>query len=222
MAITRIGPNQSINLASNVTGTLPAANVANSTLNNVTALPAAIPTGSMVKLQSTTISSSTASVSWNSTYITSTYDVYKLTVTNAIPVGDGRDFQVGLSTDNLSNSGNIDQRTSGQRMIINNAGTVYVTQADFEQNAADYTHCTDSVGNVTGESFNGEFTFYQPSGSSYKYWTMFGSNGHSGGYSGCYMCGSQTMTTSAVNGILMKFDATNIASGIFTLYGVNN
>ena len=101
MAITRIGPNQSINLASNVTGTLPAANVANSTLNNVTALPAAIPTGSMVKLQSTTISSSTASVSWNSTYITSTYDVYKLSVTNAFAVGDGREFEVGLSTDNF-------------------------------------------------------------------------------------------------------------------------
>ena len=45
MAITRLGPNQLVNLASNVTGTLPAANVANSTLNNVTALPAAIATG---------------------------------------------------------------------------------------------------------------------------------------------------------------------------------
>ena len=194
----------------------------NNTISAITALPSAIATGSMVKLQSTTISSSTASVSWNSTYITSTYDVYKLTVTNAIPVGDGRDFQVGLSTDNLSNVANIDQRTSGQRMIINNAGTVHVTQAEFEQNGADYTHVTDTVGNATGESFNAEFTFYQPSGSSYKYWTMFGSNGHSGGYSGLYMVGSQTMTTSAVNGILMKFDNTNIASGIFTLYGVNN
>ena len=50
MAITRIGPNQSINLASNVTGTLPAANVANSTLDNVTALPAAIPTGSVLQV----------------------------------------------------------------------------------------------------------------------------------------------------------------------------
>jgi len=50
MAITRLGPNQSVNLASNVTGTLPAANVANSTLNNVTALPAAIPTGKILQV----------------------------------------------------------------------------------------------------------------------------------------------------------------------------
>ena len=42
MAITRLGPNQSVNLASNVTGTLPAGNVANSTLANVTALPAGV------------------------------------------------------------------------------------------------------------------------------------------------------------------------------------
>jgi|11BtaG_2_1085332.scaffolds.fasta_scaffold15933_2 hypothetical protein len=50
MAITRLGPNQSVNLASNVTGTLPAANVANSTLNNVTALPAAITTGKVLQV----------------------------------------------------------------------------------------------------------------------------------------------------------------------------
>ena len=50
MAITRLGPNQLVNLASNVTGTLPAANVANSTLNNVTALPAAIPTGKILQV----------------------------------------------------------------------------------------------------------------------------------------------------------------------------
>jgi len=50
MAITRLGPNQSVNLASNVTGTLPAANVANSTLNNVTALPAAIVTGKVLQV----------------------------------------------------------------------------------------------------------------------------------------------------------------------------
>jgi len=50
MAITRLGPNQSVNLASNVTGTLPAANVANSTLTNVTALPAAIPTGKILQV----------------------------------------------------------------------------------------------------------------------------------------------------------------------------
>ena len=52
MAITRLGPNQSVNLASNVTGTLPAANVANSTLTNVTALPAAIPTGKILQVVS--------------------------------------------------------------------------------------------------------------------------------------------------------------------------
>ena len=81
---------------------------------------------------------------------------------------------------------------------------------------------TDDVGTNTGESFNAEFTFYQPSGSSYKYWTMVGANGHANDYSGFYCVGSQIKTTSAVNAIQMKFQATNIASGIFTLYGVNN
>jgi len=194
----------------------------NNTISAITALPAAIPTGAMVKLQSTTISSSTASVSWDSSYITSTYDVFKIFVTNAIPAADAKDFQVGLSTDNLSNVANIDQRSSGQRMIINDSGTQVTTTGDFDQHGVDYTHVTDDVGTNTGESFNGEFTFYQPSGSSYKYWTMVGANGHANDYSGFYCVGSQIKTTSAVNGILMKFQATNIASGILTLYGVNN
>jgi len=194
----------------------------NNTISAITALPAAIPTGAMVKLQSTTVSSATASVSWDNTYITSTYDVYKIFCTNIIPSSNAVDFQVGLSTDNLSNSGNIDQRTSGQRMIINDSGTVVVTTGDFDQHGVDYTHVTDDVGSNTGESFNGEFTFYQPSGSSYKYWTMVGSNGHANDYSGFYCVGSQIKTTSAVNGILMKFASGNIASGILTLYGVNN
>ena len=194
----------------------------NNTISAITALPAAIATGAMVKLQSTTISSSTASVSWDSSYITSTYDVYKIFVTNAIPAADAKDFQVGLSTDNGSNFGNIDQRSSGQRMILNDSGTQVTTTADFDQGGVDYTHVTDDVGTNTGESFNGEFTFYQPSGSSYKYWTMVGANGHANDYSGFYCVGSQIKTTSAVNAIQMKFQATNIASGIFTLYGVNN
>ena len=194
----------------------------NNTISAITALPAAIATGAMVKLQSTTISSSTASVSWDSSYITSTYDVYKIFVTNAIPAADAKDFQVGLSTDNLSHVGNIDQRSSGSRFILNDSGTQVTSTADFDQGGVDYTHVTDDVGTNTGESFNGEFTFFQPSGSSYKYWTMVGANGHANDYSGFYCVGSQIKTTSAVNAIQMKFQATNIASGIFTLYGVNN
>jgi hypothetical protein len=194
----------------------------NNSLSSVTLLPAAVDVGAMVKLQSTTVSSATASVSWNSTYITSTYDVYKIFCTNIIPSTNAVDFGVGLSTDNLSSNGNIDQRTSGQRMIINDSGVTVVSQADFEQANAAFTVVTDDVGSNTGESFNGEFTFYQPSGSSYKYWTMVGSNGHANDYSGFYCVGSQIKTTSAVNGILMKFVSGNIASGILTLYGVNN
>ena len=77
----------------------------NNSLSSVTSLPAAIDTGAMVKLQSTTVSSATASVSWDNTYITSTYDVYKIFCTNIIPSTNAVDFGVGLSTDNLSSNG---------------------------------------------------------------------------------------------------------------------
>ena len=210
MALTRLSG------ANAITGTIPVANGG----TGVTTAADLANTGNLVKLQSTTVSSATASVSWDNTYITSTYDVYKIICTNIIPSTNAVDFGVGLSTDNLSTNGNIDQRTSGQRMIINDSGVVVVSQADFEQANAAFTVVTDDVGNNTGESFNGEFTFYQPSGGSYKYWTMVGSNGHANDYSGFYCVGSQIKTTSAVNGILMKFVSGNIESGILTLYGI--
>lgn len=67
MALTRLGLNQSVNLASNVTGTLPAANGG----TGATSFDPA----SFVKISKSTISSGTAQIDFNGLF-SSTYDKY--------------------------------------------------------------------------------------------------------------------------------------------------
>jgi len=57
MAITRLGG------ANAISGTIPATNVANATLNNITALPAAIPTGKILQAVTDVTSGSSATTS---------------------------------------------------------------------------------------------------------------------------------------------------------------
>ena len=71
MAITRLGPNQSVNLASNVTGTLPAANGG----TGATSFNAA----SLVKISTTTVSSAVSSVAFDGLF-SSTYDKYLISI----------------------------------------------------------------------------------------------------------------------------------------------
>jgi hypothetical protein len=65
MAITRLGG------ANAISGTIPATNVANATLNNITALPAAIPTGKILQVVTAHDNTNTSNTS-SSTYVAAT------------------------------------------------------------------------------------------------------------------------------------------------------
>jgi hypothetical protein len=89
--------------ANNLTtgGVLKADAFNNASLNNVTALNAAIATGNMVLLSSQTASAS-ASISFT-TGIDSTYKEYQFWFINIHPATDGVEFQFNMSTDGGSN-----------------------------------------------------------------------------------------------------------------------
>lgn len=72
----------------------------NRSLINVTALPFA--TGGLVKLQTTDITSSTATLVFNSTLITDTYDKYIVEYTGLKPVTDNVNLRSRVSSDNGS------------------------------------------------------------------------------------------------------------------------
>ena len=120
MAITRLGPNQSLNLASNVTGALPVANggtgLTSGTTDqflkftgSTTLASAADNAGAMVLLTSGDITTTTSSIAITGTHVTSTYDHYRMYVRGKA-AGDGIQFYMryrnssndGLVTSNYS------------------------------------------------------------------------------------------------------------------------
>ena len=76
MALTRLGPNQAVNLTSNVTGALPVA-------NGGTALTSGFNNGTWVKLSESNITSDTADV--NITGITATYRTHVVLISRLTP-----------------------------------------------------------------------------------------------------------------------------------------
>jgi hypothetical protein len=87
--------------ANALSGTLPSSVIANSTFDNITALPLAVPTGKPVLLSTATASSS-ASIEFTSG-IDSSYDIYQFEFINIHPATNGANFNFNLSTDNGSN-----------------------------------------------------------------------------------------------------------------------
>jgi hypothetical protein len=108
--------------ANNLTtgGVLKADAFNNASLNNVTALNAAIATGNMVLLSSQTASAS-ASISFT-TGIDSTYKEYQFYFINIHPASSGQDFTFNMSTDGGSNY-NVTKTTTSFELTINEDGT---------------------------------------------------------------------------------------------------
>ena len=196
----------------------------NNSLSNITALPSAVPTGKMTLLSTATASSS-ASLSFNSTYINSDYLVYKFEFINIHIATDTANFTFNLSTDNGSNY-NVTKTTT--HFVVahyeSDAATTleYKTDYDLAQSTA-FQIIADNVGNGADESVSGFLDLYNPSSTTYvkhfisrvnKYQSDNASyDTYSAGYGN---------TTSAVNAIQFKMSSGNIDSGQIKLYGLGN
>ena len=172
--------------------------------------------GGLVFLNSQTASIS-ESVAFNSTYITSTYEVYKIFATDIIAASDNVNFRVHYSDDNGSNydktfrmavfgfadtgsSVLYNQETSGSGTTTLNAGR---------------------PGTASDEQTNMEFTLYKPSGGyGYAHYTL--AIGQSNGYMAIHQGACRVSESDAINNVKFDFHSGNIASGTFRLYGVVN
>ena len=224
MAITRLGPNQSINLASNITGTLPAANVANSTLTNVTDLPTAVK--GMDRLATTAVSSDVASVIFdvnhNNDSTFNNYSHYVLYIANFL--GDGASgelrFRIGVSSaSDIKTSSYMNQLFQYKP----NNGSALIAGADT--NAGDIRMGNDVDLDSTSRPMFGEVHFYKKGnvGTSYKpgaYGFFYGEN--TGGYFGTWHFHGSYETAVDINYVQIVPSTGNIAKGEFTLMGVRN
>lgn len=205
------------------TGAIQAASTGLSTTNFVLtsngagALPSfkVNPTSSFVLLNTQTISSPTASVVFNSTYITSTYITYFLRITNVLnstASASDTPFVVTFSTNNgstyLSSS-----YLSGYYVFNYSVNSTTISSSTVLGQLGATSSAAANTNPIHGEFF---FNFPQSGISSYVGRLVAQGSSQAQG-SHCY--GTNTGTT-AINNIKLAYSANNISSGIFSLYGI--
>ena len=198
----------------------------NNSLSNITALPSAVPTGKMTLLSTATASSS-ASLSFDSTYINSDYLIYKFEFINIHPANSGgRRLQFNLSIDNGSNYNVTKTTTSFYAWHYENGGTAalaYATGSDLAQSTAYQLLIAGNAGNDADQALAGSMTLFNPSSTVFVKHFISRINTHSATpYSMDNYIAGYGNTTSAVNAINFKFDEGNIDSGQIKLYGLGS
>ena len=202
-----------VDAANFLTGTIPSGNVANASLNSVTALPSGVG-GSLVKISSASASSD-ASVSFD---LSSTYDNYLLIGHKVRPVTDGAEPYMYFSED------------GGSSYITTNAfsGRIYCRITNAGASGAEQNTIAGAVqmGTDLGNDGNGSFEFW-----------FFGANdtgssGTANKFGNCtYTSKHQTddytwdtgyaiQTDVAINQLKFQMSTGNISTGEFTLYGM--
>ena len=201
-------------------GILKAGAFNNASLNNVTALNAAIATGNMVLISSQTASSS-ASISFT-TGIDSTYKEYQFYFINCHPATDNTDFTFNMSTDSGSNY-NVTKTSTFFRAYNEEAsdfGFAYDTGDDLAQSTA-FQSLLGDVGADNDQQCSGLLTLFNPSSTTYvKHFISVANNAHASDYSINFYVAGYGNTTSAVNAVQFKFASGNIDDGTILMFGI--
>lgn len=193
----------------------------NNSISNVTSF-AQVPAGEPVLLSTATASSS-ASLSFNSTYINSDYKIYKFEFINIHPSVNDIHFSVNFSIDNGSNY-NVTKTTTYFRARHSEndvtADLAYTGGFDQAQSSGEM-YLSDSLANDNDASNSGELFLFNPSSNVYvkhiiaKFNSMSSTpvsiNQFSAGYAN---------TTSAVNAVRFIMSSGNIDAGQIKLYGI--
>jgi hypothetical protein len=165
--------------------------------------------GSLVKLQSTTLSSTNTFITFDSTIITSTYDAYYFTIL-ASPETDNAYLQLRLSDGGTFNSGASDYGYA----YINDSGT------GTSSNGASEIRIFDQTDSAFANAYQGELTLFYPQNSSVK--TVVNYKGQrNDGDPALMNGGGQRLTAEANDGIQFFFSSGDISVGsTITCYGI--
>ena len=203
-------------------GILKAGAFNNASLNNVTALNAAIATAGMVLISSQTASNS-ATVSFT-TGIDSTYKEYQFYFIDIHGRTNASEFQFNLSTDSGSNY-NVTKTTSYFRAYHYESGAEaalgYNGGYDLAQ-STDFQNLNGALYDASDASCAGYMSLFNPASTTYvKHFMANISNNadSSGNYAwNSYMAGYAN-TTSAINAIRFKASSGNI-DGTILMFGI--
>ena len=173
--------------------------------------------GSLVKLASTTISSGVAAVSFNSTYINSTHDNYKVIAYGVTAASDNQDIALRMSVDNGSNFA-THVGVYNWTHVDNTGGSNTAQTYNGSQDALNLG--TDEEGDASGGVNFMIDLMDLNSTTSYKTANGIGvAENQNGDYYG-YRTHAYIQSTSAVNFFkIFTLQGGNLDSGTVTLYG---
>ena len=210
MAITRLGPNQSVNLASNVTGILPLANGGTA----ATSVPQ-----DYVKLHSTTMSTAAATVDLDG-YFSSTYNAYEVVGMNVKGTDNNEYLSMRVITSGGAQASSMSSILPGWMV---NASNSQSTETNYSKGANRfYLH---KMAPHQSSMFRLLITCPLKT-DEHKVWIC-----HSGGED--YISSSDVQqirvssgryeSDTALTGLrFLTGNDTNLTSGTFTLYGIKN
>lgn len=175
--------------------------------------------GAWTLLQTQTASSS-ANITFTSTYITSTYNKYVLVMNNVVPATNGVSMSMTVSVDNGSN-----YLATGYKAVINVFSEAATANAVSSTTLIPLTIISgNTLSNTTGVGLMG--TLYMlnwTSGSSFpeihgncSYLESSAANTLTG------LWGGRAPTTNVINNIKIVMSSGNIATGTFSLYGISS
>ena len=195
--------------------------VSNNALQNITAVPASVPSGALVLLSTQTASSS-ASISFTSG-IDSTYDSYVFKFINVHPSIDTVRFEFNGSTDSGSNYNVIKTTTyfSAYHAEADDTAVLnYQTSRDLSQSTS-FQNLGYSDSNNDDASLSGTLQLFNPSSTTYvKHFISENNVMHAYPMPLSSYVAGYFNTTSAINAIQFRYDAGNIDDGIIKMYGV--
>ena len=194
----------------------------NQSLTEITSLPSAVSTGSLVLLETKTASGdSTLSFTSN---IDSTYDEYVFKFIDMHPSAYSG-FGFNGSIDSGSNY-NVTKTTTNFNAYHDEADSAtnlsYKTAEDLVQSTA-FQNFQQNCGSDNDQAGSGYLYLFNPSSTTFvKHFIARASNYHDGDYAiDCYLAGYFN-TTSAVDAIQFKMSTGNIDSGKIKLYGLKD
>ena len=178
--------------------------------------------GSLVKIASTTASSS-SSISFTSN-IDSTYKEYIFIFNNIHPATDNVSFQFNGTDATSSHSFDITKTTTAFNAYHNEADT----EASFGYRSADdvaqgtgYHTLTHQVSSDNDEALGGYLHLFDPSSTTFvKHFIGVISNNNEDSHAQVNYSGGYFNTTAAITGVDFKMSSGNIDAGTITMYGV--
>jgi len=171
--------------------------------------------GEWTKILHTT-ASGVSEVAFNSTYLTSTYQDYKIVFSNVHAVNDNNYFVSYYSSDNGSNFKTMDEFTR----LYKDDGSVF--SRNSTSNGFIQLHGNESIGNDAGLNISGHIEIFDPSSTDNRKFVSGRSGANIGDATFAFFhntIGAMTQDTDAINYIKLQWNSGNIATGEFTLYG---